>query len=157
KDYKAATSGWNQATASLVAPSGTANAVVQMWVHSLKRTIYVDDFVFTGATTAPAISSFSPTSGPVGTGVTINGSNFTGATRVTFFNGVAATITFNSDTQIQTTVPTGATTGPISVSTTAGTATSASNFTVTTSPPTISSFTPTSGPVGTVVTITGTN
>src|SRR5207247_3621068 len=48
---------------------------------------------------------------------------------------------------------------PISVTTPAGTGTSTSNFTVTpaTAPPTITSFTPTSGPVGTVVTITGNN
>src|SRR5207244_1925630 len=103
----------------------------------------------------PTISSFSPTSGPVGTSVTITGTNFTGATAVTF-NGLTASFSVNSSTSIAATVPSGATTGPIRVTTLGGTATSASNFTVI-PPPTISSFSPTSGPVGTSVTITGTN
>ncbi|QUW01564.1 IPT/TIG domain-containing protein [Chloracidobacterium sp. MS 40/45] len=103
----------------------------------------------------PTISSFSPTSGPVGTSVTLTGTNFTGTTDVRF-NGVAATFTVNSSTQITATVPAGATTGPITVTTPDGTATSGTNFVVIL-PPTIASFSPTSGPVGTSVTITGTN
>src|SRR5439155_756462 len=95
---------------------------------------------------APTVSSFAPTSGPVGTSVTISGTNFTGATAVAF-NGVSATtFTVTSATAIQATVPAGATTGPVSVTTAGGTATSASPFTVTASPPTITGFTPTSGP-----------
>jgi hypothetical protein len=66
----------------------------------------------------------------VGTTVTITGTNLTGATSVKF-NGVSATITSNTATQIVTKVPTGATTGPITVTTPSGTATSATNFTVT--------------------------
>lgn len=46
KSYSAATSGWNQATASLVAPAGTTNAQVRMVVTSLNATIYVDDMEF---------------------------------------------------------------------------------------------------------------
>jgi hypothetical protein len=84
-----------------------------------------------GSTSAPTITSFSPTSGPVGTTVTINGTNFTGATSVKF-NGVTATFIVNSATKITATVPTGATTGRISVTTPGGTATSTSDFTVTT-------------------------
>ncbi len=102
---------------------------------------------------APTITSFTPTSGPVGTTVTITGTNLGSATSVKF-NGVSATITSNTATQIVTKVPAGATTGKITVTTAGGTATSATNFTVT---PAITSFTPTSGPVGTSVTITGTN
>ncbi len=61
-------------------------------------------------------------------------------------------------TRINATVPSGATTGPISVTTPSGTATSSTNFTVTaTGAPTITSFNPTSGPVGTSVQINGTN
>src|SRR5207245_5916003 len=86
----------------------------------------------------PTIASFASTSGPVGTSVTISGTNFTGATAVTF-NGVSAAFTVTSATAIQVTVPAGATTGPLSVTTSGGTATSTDAFTVT-SAPTITSF-----------------
>jgi hypothetical protein len=105
--------------------------------------------------TAPTITGFTPTSGPLGTSVTISGTNFIGATAVTF-NAVSASFTVTSATAIQATVPAGATTGPLSVTTPGGTAVSANNFTVV-NPPTITSFAPTRGPVGTSVTISGTN
>ncbi len=107
----------------------------------------------------PIISSFNPTSGPVGTLVTITGDNFTGANSVKF-NNVAAAFNVESDSVITASVPTGATTGKISVTNSAGTGFSADDFTVTSPPsqiPVVSSFTPTSGPVDTVVTIIGDN
>jgi len=78
----------------------------------------------------PQVKSFSPTSGAVGTPVTITGVSVTQATKVTL-GGVATTFTVNSDTQITATVPTGAVTGKIAVTTAGGTATSSTNFTVT--------------------------
>ena len=108
---------------------------------------------------APTISSFSPTSGPVGTSVTIHGNNFSGpdVTSVSF-NGTSATFTIDNAQRITATVPAGATTGPIAVTSLDGTATSSTNFTVTgAGAPTITSFNPTSGPVGTSVRINGTN
>lgn len=79
----------------------------------------------------PAILSFSPPSGPVGTQVKITGTSFTGAKKVTFGGVKATTFSVDSDTQITATVPTGAKTGKIQVTTPGGTATSATDFTVT--------------------------
>src|SRR5439155_18069877 len=89
---------------------------------------------------APVVTSFMPISGPVGTTVTITGSNFTGST-VVAFNGTAATnFTVDLDTQITVTVPSGATSGKVSVTNPGGTVQSATDFVVTAAP-TISSFT----------------
>ena len=61
-----------------------------------------------------------PTSGWPGKAVIILGNNLTGATGVSF-NGTAATFTVVSDTEIETTVPCGATTGIVQVTTPSGT------------------------------------
>ena len=113
--------------------------------------------VSTGST--PTITSFTPTSGPAGTLVTILGTNFTSSAAVKFNGATGTGFIFKSATKVKAKVPTGATTGPISVTTTAGIGTSTTNFTVPSggSTPTITSFTPTSGPAGTLVTILGTN
>ena len=85
----------------------------------------------------PRISSFSPTSGPVGTSIVINGTNLSAVTGVQC-NGVNVPV-WNpvSDTQISAIVPFGATTGPVRVSTSTASATSSSPFTVITSPASI--------------------
>jgi hypothetical protein len=101
----------------------------------------------------PTITSFSPMTGPVGTSVTITGTGFTGATNVSFGTIPATSFTVDSDTQITTIVPSGFDRSIIFVTTAGGTAKSVGmNFKV---PPSITSFTPTTGPVGTAVTITG--
>ena len=79
----------------------------------------------------PQIKTFNPTSGAVGTVVTITGVSLIQTKKVTF-GGVAATsITITSDTQVKATVPTGAMTGKIVITTPGGTAASAGVFTVT--------------------------
>ncbi len=103
--------------------------------------------------TAPHITSFTPTSGAAGTAVSIFGSGFTGTTQVRFNATAVNTFNVANDGKITTVVPSGATTGKISVTTPAGTDSSGSNFTV--SGPKITSFSPNSGPVGTTVTIRG--
>lgn len=73
---------------------------------------------------APTITSIAPGSGPVGITVVLTGNNLIG-TRGVAFNGLAAPgFAVNSRTELVVTVPTGATTGPITVTTPTGTATS---------------------------------
>ncbi|MFN9111689.1 MAG: beta strand repeat-containing protein, partial [Bacteroidota bacterium] len=104
---------------------------------------------------APTVTSISTSTGTFGTALTITGTGFTWATQVQF-NTTNATFTVVNNTTITTTVPVGASTGVITVTNPAGSASSASIFNVI-GAPTITSFTPASGAVGTTVTITGTN
>lgn len=79
---------------------------------------------------APTISGFSPISGPYGSIVQVTGTGFTGTTTVAF-GGVVAFFDVPSDTLLEAAVPSGATTGPIAVTTAEGTATSSTDFVVT--------------------------
>jgi IPT/TIG domain len=99
----------------------------------------------------PTIAGFTPTSGVTGSSVTITGTAFTGATKVTF-DGLQATFTVPSPTQIEATVPNGALAGTIAVTTPVRTGTSKSDFTPTLS---LSAFTPAKAAPGATVTITG--
>jgi uncharacterized repeat protein (TIGR03803 family) len=79
----------------------------------------------------PQILSFKPTSGLVGTQVTITGVSLTQTTQVTFGGVVATSFVVNSDSQVTATVPAGAQTGKIGITTAGGVATSSGVFTVT--------------------------
>lgn len=70
-----------------------------------------------------------PTVGKIGAAIKILGNNLTGATIVTF-NSTPATFTVISATEIATTVPASATTGPVQVVTPSGTLTCNVNFRV---------------------------
>ena len=112
-------------------------------------------YVFTldGLPIPAAVASFDPATGRVGTAVTLIGEGFTDASSVAF-NGTAATFSVLSDARISTTVPKGATTGTITVTTPLGTATTTSAFTVL-QPPVLSRVRPSSGHRGSKVTLTG--
>jgi len=79
--------------------------------------------------TAPTIKSFSPAAAPIGTGITVTGTAFTGATSVKI-GGIAATFKLISATKIVVTEPATAS-GKIVVVTPGGTATSSATLTVT--------------------------
>jgi hypothetical protein len=111
----------------------TTSAVTAGSTITLARTILADSTDSPSPTPTPTLSSFTPTSGPVGSSVTLIGSGFTGTTAVSF-NGRAAFFKVVSDTQITAIVPAGASSGPISVTSSGSTATSASRFTVTPNP-----------------------
>jgi hypothetical protein len=138
-----------------VVSANMISATVPVTATSGKITITTSGGILTSATdflVSPKINSVSPTSGKIGSLVLITGNAFTGAITVSF-NGVnSPNFTVLSSTSIRTTVPPGASSGPVSVTTPSGTATSTLNFTVLNG---ISSFTPTTGPVGTEVEIIG--
>jgi RHS repeat-associated protein len=110
--------------------------------------------------TATSIIEVDPDSAPVGSSVTIYGTGFssTPSQNTVTFNGAAATVTSASATTLVATVPVGASTGPINVTSPAGSATSSSAFTVVAAVgPSISGFSPTTGTPGTSVAISGNN
>ena len=113
-----------------------------------------DSGAYEATPSGPVISGFTPGLGPVGTVVTIAGTGFAGATVVEFIHATASFTVDPDGTHITASVPVGARSGPISVTTPRGTDTSAADFVVA---PTIGSFSPTAGPVGTLVTIDGLN
>jgi hypothetical protein len=163
--------GWEQVVGALAAPPGTQSALFSLQViggcigacedpppcgcgiGANFDDVYVGDV---GDTSPPAVSSFTPTSGPEDQMVTITGTNFTGATSVAFNGTATPDFTVYSSTEIAAFVSTGATSGPVSVTTPFGTGTSPGSFTVTPRQPVICCFQPTSGPVGTTVDIMGT-
>lgn len=89
--------------------------------------------IVTPSPSLPTISSFTPTSGPVGTPITIVGTNFdpSPAGNAITLNGIACTTLGAVPTQLNTAVPNNGTSGQIRVTTSAGTVLSSNNFTVT--------------------------
>ena len=82
---------------------------------------------------APTITSFSPTSGPVGTLVTITGTNLGTPTAFTI-GGRAAIVISNTGTSLVGMVMPGAVTGTISLTTAGGSVTSTGTFTLSAAP-----------------------
>src|SRR5690349_4311223 len=86
----------------------------------LKSLFVFASFLFTNFLIAqPVVNSFSPASGPVGTTVTITGSNFSAMAgdNIVFFGAVKAPVTAATSTSLTVKVPTGATYQPITVTT----------------------------------------
>ena len=107
------------------------------------------------------ISGISPTSGPVGTQVQINGSGLgaiQGTSTVAFNGTVSPVLSWGAASGIVALVPVGATTGNVVV-TVNGVASNGVNFSVsaptTPAAPSVTSVSPTSGTAGTQVTLTG--
>jgi len=114
---------------SVIVTSDATDGPVRVTTFAGGTVLSDTDFIVSSSCAALSIASFTPTSGPVGTSVVITGTDFTNVTSVSF-NDVNATFTVDSDTQITATVPVGATTGHIAVTTPSGTASSSTNFTV---------------------------
>lgn len=103
--------------------------VVLTFGGTLTGSMRIDDFTLNGyVLPIPTISSFTPTNGYTGSTVVITGTNFTGATSVTFGGTNAASFTVDNATQITATVGAG-NTGVVSVTTPNGTGVSSGSFT----------------------------
>jgi hypothetical protein len=87
--------------------------------------------------TAPTLTSLTPSTGPVGTSVTLTGTNLTGATAVRFNGTAASSFVVTSATSITAVVAAGTTTGLVRVTTPSGTATSSIPFVVRVPPTTV--------------------
>jgi len=103
----------------------------------------------------PSIGSLIPNSGSAGTTVQISGAHFGTLQGSVSFSGVSASVSSWGDQSIEVTVPGGAVSGPVVVTSNSGLQSMGFSFAV--QLPTISSLSPNSGAPGTLVTIAGSN
>jgi hypothetical protein len=104
----------------------------------------------------PTVSGFTPATAGIGDTVTITGTGFTWATDVWFNATRQPSFTIVSDSQVTTTVPAFALSGPVHVVNPAGSGSSTGAFVVIPPPPTLTSVAPGRGGEGARVTLTGT-
>jgi hypothetical protein len=151
-----ASGGWTSQYINVTVPSGLSSGSVTVTVNTATSPSQSASTTFTVASSAPAISGISPSSGAAGASVTISGVGFGSSKGTVTFGGTPAAVTSWADGSIAVTVPSGSTAGsvPVQVTTTAG-QTASTTFTVIASPVTINSISPSSGAVGTQVTISG--
>jgi uncharacterized delta-60 repeat protein len=142
------------------AGSYTATASLNGETSAASNTVVLTDCL------VPVLASINPSSGLVGSSVTLTGSTLTGATAVTFTSSTGTATAASTGYVVASdgtgitgiVVPTGLAAGPYTVTVT--TPNGISNglvFTVTLPVPSISSFAPISGAAGTPVTLTGTD
>jgi hypothetical protein len=120
-------------TLTVTVPSGSGDGPI--WVRnsgSGQSVLSIESFDFLGAagSQVPTISGFTPTSGDVGTSVTISGTGFytDPSLNVVTFNDSRAVVSAATSTQLTVAVPTGATTGAIEVRTPEGLVRSSGDF-----------------------------
>ena len=106
-------------------------------------------------TQPPRATVFSPNPAPVGTTLTITGTNLLGVTEVAFTGGVTALpIGIPTATSLKVQVPAGAATGPVTVTNVIGSTASTVIFKLL---PKITSFTPSVAELDSQVVVSGTN
>ena len=109
---------YDQYTVDLSAYSGDANVWIQFEkVSGTTSPWRLDDIEVnctSGCTPTHTITDFTPTTGPVASELTINGSGFTASSTVNI-NGLTATILSQTSTELIIEVPSGAATGFITV------------------------------------------
>jgi hypothetical protein len=110
-------------------PQGATSGPIRV-TNAFGSAVGAGNFLVTGGGgLLPAINDFAPRMGLPGSLVTLAGANFDGSAQV-FFNGVPSNRTVNNAFSITATVPANAGSGPIVVTTAAGSAASPGNFTV---------------------------
>jgi hypothetical protein len=153
---------WLATTTGVVVAEGTATSVGTL----VDQGTHVSDVV--GITSpvsgggAPVLGGITPDHGPAtgGTLVTITGEHFTGVTEITFNGRPATSLHVLSDASLTAVTPSGAVGGAtVGVFSPNGGATGIGLYRYLGPPPTVTSLSPTNGPVGgsTAVTIIGTN
>ena len=143
-------------TSSLPAGSNSITATITAGGNYYSSTSSA--FIQAVTSAPPTVDGLSPSSGAPGATITISGDDFApfqGTSTVTF-NGKSATISSWSNASIVAAVPTGATTGNLIV-TVSGAGSNGVEFTVLTAVPAIASLSPSSGPAGTPINISGSN
>ncbi len=150
----------NSISASFIPPTNNTTLVVTVPASATTGPIRV--YAPAGSSTSsgsfvvqPTVSGFSPNFGWPGTNVIVTGANFNVGTPTVRFNGATSlSVSGVGFSQLTAVVPSGATTGPISVTTTDGSDTNANTFYL---PPSISSISPNTTLLGSRVTLTGQN
>ena len=136
---------------SATVPSGAVSGPISI-LKSGSLVFSVQSFTAIGP--GPYVDSFTPTTGNQGVQVTFTGVHFTGVTSVSFNGAAGTSVSVTADSQLRATVPAGATSGAITVTSPAGSWTTGTPFYL---PPSVTSFSPSSGTPGTSVTINGAN
>src|SRR5205807_559227 len=126
---------------NLIASSSTVQSPTQMRARVPNGAIPGKISVITAAGTATSTQSFSPTlsitgysptSGPVGTVVDLKGIGFTAGSTVKFNGTASSSVSYVSPGEVKATVPAAAMSGPIALTTPAGTVQAARKYTLTT-------------------------
>lgn len=141
-------------------PTLTAGTSYRVSVANSNQAGSTSDTMFVYGTPAPTYASISPASGSPGSTVSITGTNFVSGSTTVTIGGLAATTSVVSSTLLSCTVPSGLannTAYNVVITTSSGSATGTGVFTCTIPSPTYTGVSPSSGKLGTTVTITGTN
>ena len=145
---------WDDTKVATWVPDGAASGAIELVTSHGPVT---DNRLFTISNGGPTLLSFSPLAGAVHSAVTLYGARLAGTTRVSI-GGVDAPVLGSEADTVRTSVPPGAVTGKVEVTTGSGQASAPGEFTVRTGtvPEEITLFDPPKGPVGTKVVLTGT-
>lgn len=113
---------------AVMVPIGATTGRISVAVGAASTTSSVDFTVV--AADAPVINNFTPSSGTSGTSITVAGSSFAAEATVVKLNGVPASATVASPTELIMVVPDAASSGRITATTSAGTGASLDDFIV---------------------------